>query len=152
MEKSTASATLENYTRRLFKNVSRNGEWINFSCPLAPYSVDHGTRPDKSPSAGAIISKTGRPIWKCFTCKGQGPFVNLLSYLQTKNKAVDYSEVIKAIQEAEVLPDFDNRFMTAPKLVCEPLEYSDLFDRFDKTAESSKYLTDRGISPTTATK
>lgn len=152
MDKQTASKTLENYVKRTFRNVSRNGDWINFSCPVAPYSVDHGNKPDNSPSAGAIISVSGKPIWKCFTCKGQGPVSNLYRYLQTKNSNVDYSEIIAALDKDSEIPEYDTRFITQEKLVCEPLEYSDLFDPTDKFVESSKYLADRGISPTTATK
>lgn len=152
MDRYTYSKTLENYTRRLFRNVSRNGDWINFSCPVAQYSSEHNHKPDNSPSAGAIIADNGKPIWKCFTCKGQGPFVNLLIYLQTKNKNVDYTEIIQSLNKDEELPDYDNRIVRATKLVCEPLEYSDLFDTFDKYPESAKYLADRGISPVTATK
>lgn len=152
MDNTTKTKTLENYSKRLFKNVSRNGDWVNFSCPVAPYSPDHGNKPDSSPSAGAIISHSGKAIWKCFTCKGQGPFVNLLRYLQTKNKAVSYEEVIKIFEAEDDLPEFENRFSRPSRLVCEPLEYADLFDPIEKSEEASKYLADRGISPVTAKK
>lgn len=151
MDNNIKTKTLENYTRRLFSNVSRNGDWVNFSCPVAPYSPDHGNKADKSPSAGAIVSSNGKLIWKCFTCKGQGPLTNLLRYLETKKK-VSYAEIIQQIEDDDELPDYENRFARSSKLVCEPLEFTDLFDPTDTHVESSKYLTDRGISPVTAKK
>lgn len=143
--------TVENYCRRLFRNVSRNGDWVNFSCPVAPYSPDHRYKADTSPSAGATIGYSGNVVWRCFTCKGQGPLTNMLRYLETKTK-VSYAEIIDALYEGEQLPDFDNRFARPSELVCEPLEYADLFESTEDFTESSKYLADRGISPTTAKK
>lgn len=152
MDNAQRTKTLENYCRRLFRNVNRNGDWVNFSCPIAPYSTDHNHKPDNSPSAGARVGSSGNVIWKCFTCKGQGPLTNLLRYLQTKNKAVDYSEIIASLDKQEELPEYESRFLQTSTLVCEPLEYGDLFDSTDSHVESDKYLTDRGISPTTAKK
>lgn len=151
MHNENRTKTLENYCRRLFRNVSRNGEWVNFSCPVAPYSPDHKYKADGSPSAGALVAFSGNVVWRCFTCKGQGPMTNLLRYLQTKS-TVDYSEIINALNDQEQLPDFDNRFVRPSELVCEPLEFADLFDPTEKYPESSKYLADRGISPTTSKK
>ena len=151
MDKSIRYKTLENYSRRIFKNVSRNGDWVNFSCPIAAWSPDHKFKADKSPSAGAIIADSGNVIWKCFTCKGQGPITNLLRYLETKQK-VSYAEIIEYFDKEEELPDYEDRFTTRSKLVCEPLEYSDLFDPAESSVEAMKYLTNRCISLVTARK
>lgn len=151
MDKSTRSKILENYSRRIFRNVSRNGDWVNFSCPIAQWSPDHKFKADNSPSAGAIVASQGNVIWKCFTCKGQGPITNLLRYLETKQK-VSYAEIIAYFEQESELPEYEDRFVTASKLVCEPLEYADLFDPAEKSAEAMRYLTDRNISLVTARK
>lgn len=143
--------TLKNYLSRVFTNCRENGEWINFSCPLAPYSEEHNFKPDRSPSAGAITGKTGQVIWHCYTCKGAGPVVNLLGYLEKKTK-VSYADIIAAIADSEELPDYEGRFTQHSLEALEPMEYPDIFEKIDKYPAASKYLADRGVSPTTATK
>lgn len=151
MRNENRTRLIENYARRLFRNVSRNGDWVNFSCPLAPYVAEHKYKPDGSPSAGAVVGFTGNIVWRCFTCKGQGPLTNLLRTLEVKQK-VDLSEIINSLNEADELPDFENRFVRPSELVCEPIEFADLFEDPQNFPDAAKYLADRNISPVTAKK
>jgi hypothetical protein len=151
MDKSTLYETCGNYINRLFENVSRNGDWFNFSCPIAPYSPDHKYKNDRMPSAGAIVLDNGKVYWHCFTCKGHGPLTNLLRYLETK-KNVSYTEIINKLDSSDYFPDYEDRFLSTVKRVCEPLEFSDIFEPIENYPEASKYIADRGVSPTTAKK
>lgn len=151
-EKFTRLKTYESYIRRITSNVSRNGEWINFSCPLGPYTAEHKYKEDKSPSAGAVIANSGKLIWHCYACKGAGLFTNLLRYLETKRK-VSYTEIINNIENSEELPEYESRFLCSEvKEALSPLEYPDIFDNIEKYPEASKYLNSRGISLVTAKK
>jgi hypothetical protein len=150
-EKYTRLKTLENYIRRISKNVSRNGEWINFSCPLAPFSAEHKFKEDRSPSAGATIAHTNVVIWKCFTCKGSGPLTTMLRYLGNKKK-VSYDEIIQSIQNSEELPEYESRFFCEELEAIEPLEYPDIFEDIEDFPNACKYLSSRGVSFVTAKK
>jgi DNA primase len=151
-EKSTLSVILENCTSRLFRNVSRNGDWINFSCPIAPFSPEHKYKEDKSPSCGTIVTDLGSTYVKCYTCKYQGSFPNLLRYLQTK-KNVDYSEIINKLESEIELPEYEDLLKVKEKKPHDPLPFQfNIYEDVDSSTECMKYLLNRGVSVQTAKK
>lgn len=153
MDKLSLTKSLESYVNRLFKNVTRNSDWLNFSCPVAPWSVDHKFKEDKSPSCGVVILDNGKTYVKCFTCKYQGSFPQLLTYLSTKQKNINYQEIIEQFDSVYIYPDYEDRFLPLTRKVCEPLPFqNNMFEPVENYSECSKYLADRGVSLTTAHK
>lgn len=132
-----------------FKNVSVNGEWVNFSCLLANFSEEHRFKADGSPSAGITIGRDGTIYYKCFTCKHQGPFERTIERYETKAK-VQLSALRSLVCEAEGLPDYEYLTTVNERIVPEPLPFSNIFEELEDYPESVKYLLSRNISLTTA--
>jgi hypothetical protein len=144
--------TLEKFARRVFKNVTPNGEWVNFSCPVAPYSEAHRFKEDRSPSAGARPNKDNVYRWYCFTCKSAGSLTSLFSYLEKKQKR-SYQDIIAQLEESQLLPDYEVMYMTEREdETPEPLVYTELFEDVEQYPDAYRYLEKRGISITTARK
>jgi hypothetical protein len=151
MSKENKLFTLETTVKHnsTFKNVSRNGDWINFSCILAPYSEEHKFGNDKSSSAGLTVAEDGKIYYKCFTCKHQGPFEKTLDRFELKSK--NQLPLLRAIvEQEEELPDFEYRSHIRDKIKAEPLPYNSIFEDIDKYPDAQKYLLSRNISLTTA--
>ena len=130
--------------------MSRNGEWINFSCLLANHSQEHRFKPDSSPSAGITIGKDDKVYYKCFTCKHQGPFHKIIERYETKAK-VDLTAMKKVFDiEQQELPDYEYLVTVKEKIKPEPLPFSNIFEDINKYVEAQKYLLSRNISLTTA--
>jgi hypothetical protein len=153
MNKVSQLKTFETFIRKNanFKNVSVNGEWINFSCLLAPYADEHRRKEDGSPSAGITIGKDGKTYYKCFTCKHQGPFSSTLERLEVKSKK-DYSTLKKFFEDDNSLPDFELLYTTTIKerIKPEPLPFQNIFEDINEYVQPQRYLLDRNISLQTA--
>lgn len=144
--------TLEKFARRVFKNVHLNGDWVNFSCPVAPYSEAHKFKEDRSPSAGATPNKDNVFRWYCFTCKSAGSLTSLFQYLEKKQKR-SYQDIITQLEEDQLLPDYEVMYaQEEDEEKPEPLVHTALFEDIERYPDAYKYLAGRGISTTTANK
>lgn len=134
-----------------FNNITVNGDWINFSCILAPYSSEHRFKNDKTPSAGISIGSDGVTYYKCFTCKHQGPFIRTLERYEAKSKK-DLTVLKNLVSESQELPDYDYIKTVDDRVKPEPLPFTSIFENIDHYPEAQKYLLARNISLTTAKK
>lgn len=57
-------------------NITPGDEWVNSSCPFAPYTTRHRSDVDRRPSFGISVGK--KSFYKCFTCTKQGAPLPLL--------------------------------------------------------------------------
>lgn len=135
-----------------FKNLKQaNNEWVSFSCPLAPYSVEHKFSEDVNPSAGAIVGEDNQVHWNCFCCKNGGNITNLLKYLSKKEKS-NLDDIILELESGVFYKSFDD-FVIQKKNYEEdkPIPsfiYNKLFEPLP--IEASKYLHSRKISGKTS--
>ncbi len=88
------------------KNVQRHtGKiWLNFKCPLAPFSHSHNYTPDRNPSAGAVTDKKGHASrWHCLGCKSHGTIFELAHRLSGLHPGSDipYMAIADEIMEVE---------------------------------------------------
>lgn len=132
-----------------FKNVTVNGEWINFSCLLANFSAEHRFKADNSPSSGITIGKDGIIYYKCFTCKHQGPFERTIERYETKTK-VQLTALRELVESSQELPDYDYVSVYEARVRPEPLPFQNIFEDIDRYPEAQRYLLSRNISLTTA--
>lgn len=94
-----------------------NEDWIQISCPLAPWT--HETGKDKHPSAGILSTPDRSSIFQCFTCHpNPSPLLGLVMMLWAESG--DYPrEAAKLLLENEV---FDNEVPTATQLSKAPYD------------------------------
>jgi DNA primase len=152
MQKSTQLKTLETYIRAqstLFKNVTTNGEWVNFSCLLAKHSEEHRFKDDGNPSAGITVADDDKVYYKCFTCKHQGPFLNTIDRFELKS-GQQLVALRELVDKEEELPDFEYRVFVKDRIKPQPLLFTNIFEDINKYPEAQKYLLEREVSPTTA--
>ena len=132
-----------------FSNITVNGDWINFSCILAPYAAEHRFKNDRTPSSGITIGSDGITYYKCFTCKHQGPFIRTLERYEVKAKK-DLTNLKNLVSESQELPDYEYLTLAEDRVKPEPLPFTSIFEPLDNYPEAQKYLLSRNISLTTA--
>jgi hypothetical protein len=133
-----------------FKNVTLNGEWVNFSCLLAKYSDEHRFTDDRSPSAGVTVGKDGIVYYKCFTCKHQGPFEKTIERYEFKSK-IELTALRNLVVESNELPDYDYLHeVNTTQVKAEPLPFTNIFEEIEDYPDAVKYLLSRNISLQTA--
>lgn len=148
---------LESLLEKLgFENITpTNNGWVNFSCPLGPYRAEHNFSKDSNPSAGAIISDNNQVHWNCFCCKSGGNIINLLRYLNKKEKR-DLEDIISELENSVYYDSYDDFYLTKTSKIKEidkPIEdfiYNKLYGKL--SLDAAKYLYNRGISGKTARK
>lgn len=130
-----------------FKRTRRG--WIDFPCPLAPWTHQNGT--DRSGSAGAKINDEGVSAWVCHACKHHGRVSGLVSILQ-RFRGTTYEGLMREADMADAMPtltmDF-GEFETAPPPEPEPLNpaiYDGLYPAAWDEPEARTYLERRDIS------
>lgn len=136
---------------------SKNRTWINFRCPLAPYSAAHKFQPDSRPSAGAVTDERGRASrWSCHACKAHGTLHDLaLSLAQHPLSGIDYDKIAEEVIDLEsqglVNVQFgqDLGFDLAPEPLIEEA-YEDLWPPAWSVPEARLYLQSRDIGQDTA--
>jgi hypothetical protein len=101
MQEDTLTAILRKLGVRVAKR-NRNG-WLDFTCPLAPWTHQHGH--DSSPSAGAKVNPTGRSAWHCFTCKQHGSMASLVRQIETYS-GKRFPGLIREADLADTMPMF----------------------------------------------
>lgn len=79
-----------------------NGQWVNASCPFAPFTNLHKNRRDKNPSFGISV-KDGHSGYRCFTCGVSGNLTHLLFRLknyaeQNEQDTTELSELFTWVQ------------------------------------------------------
>lgn len=141
----------------------RANGWIEFRCPLAPFT--HRSRHDSRPSAAAKVNDTGTSSWTCATCHGHGRLSRLASELQRyhPNRAEQFGSMIREIDEIEIqtarnapieieMPPFE---ATEDEQGLKPLieeQFVGLFKPVGANADAREYLISRGIHSETAKK
>lgn len=135
----------------------RASGWIEFRCPLAPFT--HAGMSDTRPSASAKVNDLGRSLWSCQTCKAHGGISSLVNELQHYRREF-YGSVITAITRAE-----QAALSNAPVLADVPFEYVPegpqplieeqfigLYPPAGADRQSRAYLLSRGIHSSTVDK
>lgn len=131
--------------------AGRSGQWLNFSCPFAPWLHDRGH--DSSPSAGAKINEQGVSGYKCFTCKKHGRISGLVRSLEYYNEEKYDGLALKAdLADADfAFGEFED-YQDAPDVLQDPLSeaaYGDLYGSAWDFKRARKYLQRRGIGKET---
>lgn len=134
-----------------FKNVTRQGKWVNFSCPLATFEAAHKYKPDRSPSAGATQSDKGLYTWNCFCCKGSGSLISLFKTLSQKTGR-DFSNTISKIDNDLLIPDFDCEVIPENYVPEDLTNVIRFFEEIEDYPIALQYLQSRDISLDTAKK
>ena len=139
-----------------FSNITPTGKWLQFSCPLAPYSPAHKHSLDINPSAGAFIADNGVPVWNCFCCGGKGTLTRLLEKLTTLTGA-NYSSTLEELESGIYYKDYDSIYTSIetpiPKSASIPLYvYESVFSNIESSQQCVSYLYARGIDIDTANK
>lgn len=127
--------------------------WLDFHCPLAPYTHRSGT--DRSMSAGVKISPTGVSAWVCHACKHHGRVSSLVLKVQRFTGHM-VPGLLREAEMAEVLPDLSSdygEFERPPVTEQEPLSDAvcdGLYPPANDIPEAVAYLDRRGIDRVTA--
>lgn len=130
-----------------------NGDWVNCSCPYAPYTSAHGYNNDEHPSFGVHIEDDGVSIMHCWACGSKGTLTKLARDLAFHHKE-NYTEVVKASIEADMSKDIDvlGRRKSKRKKV-EPLPeqiseewFSQTFPPVSRFPAALRYLESRGVT------
>lgn len=138
--------------------VRLNG-WLEFHCPLAPYT--HQSRTDSRASAAAKVDNKGMSLWTCATCHGAGRLTSLVNELQ-RHRGVFYEGLIREIDQAdqdalanapapEYDPNFEHPVAEAKKGLVEEA-YRDIYPAAGTADAARQYLSGRGIHKATAEK
>lgn len=129
--------------------------WLNFRCPLAPYSEKHNYMADRHPSAGAVVDEKGHASrWLCYACKAHGTIYELAHRLKTlEGKThVPYDTIAEEILDTEAAGleniQFGQDIHTHDPLPQPLIEeaYDGLWPDAWNVLEARAYLQRRGIS------
>lgn len=129
--------------------------WLDFHCPLAPYTHASGT--DKSMSAGARIEDAGLSGWVCHACKHHGRISSLVRQV-ARFRGLSLPDLAMEADLAEALPALSSTFgdfeyPTDQSDTLEPLPESALVDLFPfawEHPDARTYLRQRNIGESTA--
>lgn len=134
------------------KVAMRSGNWLNFSCPFAPFT--HKSGKDSTPSCGASVNENGISGYKCFTCHKHGRIsgmVRALEYYQDE----DYGDLAFKADMADAhyaFGQFEHEIEERDELD-EPLSeaaYADIYMPAWEHDYARHYLSERGIGKETA--
>jgi hypothetical protein len=141
----------------------RANGWIEFRCPLAPFT--HRSRHDSRPSAAAKVNDNGTSSWTCATCHGHGRLSRLASELQRyhPNRAAQFGSMIREIDEIEVqtarnavieieMPPFEATESEQGLKALIEEQFVGLFQSIGTNADARQYMINRGIHSATAKK
>lgn len=135
----------------------RSSGWIEFRCPLAPYT--HAAQADTRPSAAAKVNDQGHSLWSCQTCKAHGRLTSLVHELQ-RYRHTFYEGLITQIDEADRAalmnaPTFEEVPFEVeqhgPKALIEE-QFKGLYPAAGEDKMSRAYLQGRGITRATVEK
>jgi hypothetical protein len=135
----------------------RDNGWIEFRCPLAPFT--HLNRIDRRPSAAAKVHATGTSLWTCQTCHSHGRLTSLVNELQ-RHRHTFFPGLVTEIDEAERAALMDAPFLEpmgafefvaagGPKVLIEE-QYIGLYIDAWEDEKAREYLERRGIGEATA--
>lgn len=133
--------------------------WLNFRCPLAPFSLKHEYKTDRNPSAGAVTDQKGHASrWHCLSCKAHGSLYDLALMLGSfyPDNGIDYQAIAQEIAQVEEtglgalrlgqeLEDLD----PLPEPLIEEA-YDGLWPAAWAVPEAREYLESRGIGLVTS--
>lgn len=128
--------------------------WLDFHCPLAPYTHASGT--DRSMSAGAKINDSGLSAWVCHACKHHGRISSLVRQVARFTGKTITGLAMEA-DLAETLPalsadfgDFETSGNEESQSPLQDAAYSNLFPKAWDVPQAQTYLISRGISESTS--
>lgn len=129
--------------------------WLDFRCPLAPYTHASGT--DKSMSAGAKINDSGLSAWVCHACKHHGRISSLVRQV-SRFTSREFPGLALEADLAEALPalssdfgDFENAYSADNPEPLSEAAHAGLFPDAWSCSDSRAYLLARKISEQTST-
>lgn len=124
-------------------NVTSTDKELRCSCPLAPWTHEHGT--DSSPSFSIKVMPNKAVIYNCFSCKSSGKLEHLLQVMYDKTKNHDFLRALLYIDE--VSGQIEDDGPTYPKsLVLRKEIYENIFEDIIDYIEARDYIKSRGIS------
>ncbi len=134
------------------KSFARQGKWLQFSCPLAPWT--HRKRTDNNPSCGAHINEQGVSAYKCFSCKKHGLISSLVRSLE-HYRDKDYGDLAFQADMMDAKYSFGDfeRPEEEPDELQPPLNeaaFGNLYEPAWGIPEARAYLKGRGIGKQTA--
>ena len=135
------------------QNIARQGKWLQFSCPLAPWT--HRKKTDNNPSCGAQINEQGVSYYKCFSCKRHGLISSLVRSLEFYRDK-DYPGLAFQADAADAefsFGDFEDRQEDELDELQPPLNeaaFGNLYEPAWGIPEARAYLKDRNIGKETA--
>lgn len=137
--------------------TGQNKDWLNASCPFAPWFHKNGT--DNSASFGVKINEGGKSAFVCKACKKHGTIRYMVRQL-AQLRGMDYSDVLQGVTELErggvaalAMKPFDRPYAEEVDPRPQPLKealYDGLWPRAWDVPEARVYLQSRGISEETA--
>lgn len=127
--------------------------WIEFSCPLAPYTHTSGT--DSRASAAARIAEGGISSFVCKGCHQHGRIGKLINLLATYRSNDALRSLILVADQADAqgvmdagFGDFEQPLEIEPEP--EPLveeQFAGVYPRASTIPEAAAYMEERGIAP-----
>lgn len=131
--------------------VEARDDWLNFSCPYAPWTHHNGT--DANPSFGIRVNKTGESVFKCWACGKTGLVADLvgeLLYHQRKQPGLTSYNIKYALEILTFEVDDETVYPYEPVDFEAPIHTEEVIYPKDWLATFYKkythpYLTKRGI-------
>lgn len=140
-------------------NIHLKGDdWVNCSCPLAPWTHQHGK--DKTPSCGIRASEEDKAHYHCFAC-GDGSISEMLYRMEmyidpSMRHLYDLKKAHQVLEEETVsiatLPAYTEFGNTGQKFVEWPHNWLDSFKGVSLFPQAMEYLKGRGVSDQTILK
>jgi hypothetical protein len=133
--------------------------WIEFKCPLAPWTHQRGF--DTRPSAAAKVNEQGPSSYVCKACHSHGRISKLVNQLagfrqdnSIRSLMLEADQADTQAQRNMSFPDFDHPLVDVDPLP-EPLvkeAYEGLYPTVEEAGATHAYLESRGIGLDTADK
>lgn len=130
-------------------NVSIDDEWVNASCPFAPFKKEHNYGNDNKPSFGAIGKSGAVSLFHCYTCGERGNLTQLVSKL-AQHRNLDYKRLlVKTIkyETEKEFPEWESLRIDSKQKKVNALSESHL-DKYPSVFlfnEAKRYLVKRAI-------
>lgn len=158
MDGKSVLEVLRDYDLYIPQQTSMKGQWIQTTCPFAPYYHTGGR--DRNPSFGIMLNPDDYSTYNCFSCKQSGYFYLLIDTLarlrgnffgdmESSNRILEIENSLQDGKERkhpvkirdEAPPDPLNRVI-----------YENMFNTIESSQLAIDYLTKRGVSSSTSKK
>ena len=137
------------------KNITKTGQWVKASCPLA--FARHASGKDSNPSFGIRIEPQGQSICNCFACNVKGSLSTLLTELLyelhkgngPKLKLAEAFKLIEEENEAGYFPqaDWNPGAKEEKQVEVWPEDWLQSFKLAMSITRAHDFLLRRGVTP-----